>query len=169
MAVAVVLALTVFLPGGSIAGQVDRAASGVAGAVYGALAGVYITTGIYVTKARYGSYIFSLRDLLRVRPETVPVVVSPLALSILGATEPERLGRAALYGGVAFVTGAVVGFGIGHLLGDHEETRWAGGIIGSAVGLLAGTLVGALQDPHGPEDPGSAITLAIPIGIGGGR
>ena len=162
--VLVVAALLVALPG-PVASQADRVASAIGGVAVGAVAGVYVTTGIYVMKARFDSYIFSLHDLVRVRLETLPLVLMPVGLGTLGAVEPGRLWNGALWGLIGFVGGAGLGAGLGHALGDSSEATWAGGIIGSAFGTLIGLTAGALMHGGGSGSSG-AVTVTVPIRAG---
>lgn len=146
--------------------QASHVVGGVGGAVLGAFTGIYTTTAIYVTKARLGSYIYSLSDLHRLRIETLPIVLAPVGGLALGAADPDRIARAALRGGIGLVVGGGLGYLAGSILGDSDEARWSGLVIGSGAGLLAGTLIGAL-DGGGARD-GPLVQLRVPIGPGGG-
>lgn len=147
------------------AGQVGTA---IVGATGGLAAGLYTTTAIYVTEARFGRYIFSVDDVLRVNLRLLPMVVEPALGGWLGAKSGRALGRAALWGGVSFFGGAAVGAGAGHLIWRTSEGRWAGAIIGSALGLIAGATVGGrsgLRDAENGEEAGRAtFSISIPIG-----
>lgn len=143
------------------AAQVEHVAGGVGGAAVGAVVGVYTTTAIYVTKARLGSFLYSMNDLLRVSWETLPVLAGPVAGGVLGGAQPGRLGRTALWGAGGFALGAGLGFALGSLLGDTTEETWAGGIIGSAAGLLAGSIAGALGGSHEAERP--ILVFELPL------
>lgn len=134
----------------------------------GTAAGAYVTTGIFVARARTGSYIYSLEDALRPRWELLPAVAMPIGGLLLGAEDGQRLASAVAWGGAGFAVGAVVGLGIGELLGETSQGRWAGFIIGSATGLLAGTIYGAATyEPN--EAPGTrqgaAMTRRTPAAI----
>lgn len=149
--------------------QLDRIGAGAGGAAAGAIVGVYTTTAIYVTKARFGSYIYSLGDLIQLRVETLPIVAAPVAGAVLGASSPADLGRAALWGGLGFAAGAGLGYLGGHVIGDSDEARWAGGIIGSAIGVWAGALFGALRDGDEQlQEPMTLLRVMVPLGRSGG-
>lgn len=147
--------------------QTIPAVVGVAG---GFVAGTYTMAAIYVTKARFGHYLFSLHDALAITPEILPVVAGPVAGGWLGAESKVALGRAAGWGAVGFFGGAALGVTAGHLIWRSDEGRWAGAIIGSAAGMLAGVVLGArdgFADDAGPAAPTPLFSISIPLG--GGR
>lgn len=145
--------------------QADRVAAGAAGLAAGTVAGVWTTVSIYVAKARTGSYIFSADDLVRLRPETLPIATFPIAGAVVGAASPSTLAGVAIWGGLGFAAGAGLGVLTGHVARGTSEARWAGGIIGSGVGMLAGVVFGALRS-DGDEAP-APMGISIPLGIGG--
>ncbi len=152
-------------------GQWGRVAATVGGAAGGAVAGVYLTTAVYVTKARTGSFLYSMHDLVGPRWETFPIVAAPVAGAVLGATSPERLGGAAVWGLAGFAAGAGLGYALGSWLGDSPEEKWAGGIIGSGAGLLAGMVFGAIRagdTSEGEERVLLRFSVPWPGGAAGG-
>lgn len=145
-------------------------ASAALGAGGGFVVGTYSMMAIYVTKARFGHFLFSLDEVLAIRPEILPVVAGPIAGAWVGAESSTALGRAVGWGSLGFVGGAAIGAGAGHLIWGTPEGRWAGGIIGSAIGLLSGVVLGG-ADALAEDDTGPSTTLfefTIPMG-GGGR
>lgn len=148
----------------SVEGQAGAA---VLGGVGGLVVGGYTTVAIYVTKARFGRYLFSPDEFLALRPETLPVIVTPVAGALLGLESSVALGRSAGWGALGFITGAAVGGLTGKLLSDSEEGPWAGAVIGSGAGLLVGVVLGAID---GLDDDGAAAPLAFSWSIpwGGG-
>jgi len=150
-----------------LAGQADRVATGAAGLAAGAVVGVWTTTAIYVAKARTGRYIFSPDDLIRLRWETLPIATAPIAGAVLGASSPSTLGQTVIWGGLGFLAGAGAGALLGHAVWGTSQARWAGGIIGSGVGLIAGIVFGALRS-GGEEEPLPAMGVSIPIPVPGG-
>lgn len=151
---------------GSAAGQVGSAFVGATG---GLAAGLYTTTAIYVTEARFGHYIYSPDEVLTLNPRLLPMVVGTVAGGWLGAESGHALGRAGLWGGVGLLGGATLGLGVGHLVWDTSEGRWAGAVMGSALGLLAGAVLGGregLDDDDGGGDA-AAMTFAVSIPVGG--
>jgi len=134
----------------------------------GTVAGVYVSTGIFVAKARTGAYLYSLEDALSLRWELAPVVVMPIGGVVLGLDDDQRLANSLKWAGAGFVAGAAVGIGVGSLFHETGEGQWAGGVIGSAAGLLAGSIYGALShdggdggDGGGPEVP--VLSFRIPF------
>jgi hypothetical protein len=140
------------------------------GAAAGLVAGTYGMLAIYVTKARFGHYLFSAEDALAPRPELLPVVAGPITGAWLGQRSGTALGRSLGWGALGFAGGAAVGAGVGHLIWKDQEGRWAGAIIGSALGLLVGSVWGAhdgLEDSSGPDAPAvPALEFRIPLGGG---
>lgn len=160
-----------------LAGRPDAARAQEVPAAYGLIAGtaagVYVTTGIFVARARAGSYIYSLEDVIGPRWELIPAVAMPVGGLLVGAENGQRLASSLVWGGAGFVAGAAVGLGMGELLGDTSQGRWGGLIIGSAAGLLAGTIYGAVTydppetfAPHDgsprPRAPAS-IVIRLPL------
>lgn len=143
--------------------QVGPALLGVAG---GAAVGGYTTVAIYVTKARFGRYLFSPDELVSLQPEILPVIVLPVAGAFLGAESTTALGRSAGWGAVGFAAGAVVGGLTGKLLSDSDEAPWAGAVIGSGAGLLAGVILGAI-DGLDEADAEAPVSLAWSLPLGG--
>lgn len=129
------------------------------GLVSGAVAGVYVTTGVFVAKARAGSYLYSLEDALEPRWELVPLAVLPLGSLAIGLDDGQRLANTVKWGGAGFAAGAVVGLGVGTLLRQSGgESQWAGAIIGSATGLLAGWVYGTLSYE---DEAGDGVDLPL--------
>lgn len=148
------------------AGQIGPAIAGTAG---GLAAGLYTTTAIYVTEARFGHYIFSVDDVVSPNLRLLPMVVGPVAGGWVGAESGHALGRAGLWGGLGFLGGAALGAGTGHLVWETSEGRWAGAIIGSALGLLTGAVLGGRDglrdDDAGPAGGSVTFALSIPMGV----
>jgi hypothetical protein len=147
---------------GEASGQVGSALLGAAG---GLVVGGYTTIAIYVTKARFGRYVFSPDELLSLQPEIAPVLVLPVAGAAVGAESTTALGRSAGWGALGFAAGAVVGGLAGRLVSDTDEAPWAGAIIGSGAGLLLGAILGAIDglDESGGSAP-VALSWSLPVG-----
>lgn len=155
----------------AVGGRPDPAAgqlgSALVGATGGLTAGIYTTTAIYVTEARFGRYIYSPEDVLTINPRVIPLVAGPVAGAWLGAKSGRALETAALWGGVGFLGGAALGVGTGHLVWRTSEGRWAGAVIGSALGFLAGAVLGGregLRDDEREDVGGATFTVSIPVG-----
>jgi len=135
------------------------------GAAGGTLVGGYTTIAIYVTKARFGRYVFSPEEVLSLRPEILPLVAMPIAGAWLGAESTTALARSAGWGALGLVAGATVGGVTGKLWSDAEEAPWAGALIGAGAGLLTGVILGALD---GLEETGGdapvALSWSLPVG-----
>lgn len=131
----------------------------------GTVAGVYVTTGVFVLKARTGAYMYSLEDALAPRWELVPAVAMPLGGLVLGLGNDQRLANSLKWAGAGFVAGAAVGLGVGTLFHETGEGQWAGAVIGSAAGLLAGSIYGAVShdsgDGGGVEGP--MLSFRVPF------
>lgn len=173
---ALVRAGTALLLAGVLLGGIPRAtaAQGVPAAygfVAGTFGGAYVTTGVFVAKARAGSYLYSLDDALAPRWEIVPAVAMPIGGFLLGLDDGQRLASSLAWGSAGFAVGALVGLGTGELFGTTSQGRWAGAIIGSAAGLLAGSIYGALTydppvGPVRPDGPGiepPALVIRLPL------
>lgn len=143
--------------------QVGPALLGAAG---GFVVGGYTTVAIYVTKARFGRYLFSPDELVSLQPEVLPVIVLPVAGAFLGAESTTALGRSAGWGAVGFATGALVGGLTGKLVSDSDEAPWAGAVIGSGAGLLAGVILGAI-DGLDDSDSGGPVSMSWSLPLGG--
>lgn len=142
------------------------------GLVSGTVAGVYVTTGVFVTKARTGSFLYSLEDALRPRWELIPVAVMPIGGFVLGLADDQRLAHGIKWGAAGFAAGAVAGLGVGTLLRDAGgESQWAGAIIGSAAGLFVGSLYATLSYSDEETEPGGGssagtfpiVTFRVPL------
>jgi len=142
-----------------------------AGVAGGAAAGGWTTIGMFIARARTGSFVFDAHDITQIRLETAPVLLFPVAGGLIGAQSPDRLRAVGAGAGLGAVGGAVVGIGIGAWVGDSPEAKWAGGIIGSAVGIVVGGVIGSTRSisdggpaSTGPE--GSSFSISIPVGGG---
>jgi hypothetical protein len=143
----------------------------VAGTVSGFAAGGWTTIAAFIARARMGSFVFDhTEDVTRLRIETLPVFLFPVAGAFLGGS-PARLRATGAGAGLGFVGGGVVGIVIGTVVSDTPEGKWAGGIIGSAAGMLLGAVIGATTAKPGdgaqPGEPaGPTFSISIPLGGG---
>jgi hypothetical protein len=155
------------LPADRTSAQVLRAT---AGAVGGLIAGVVVTTGTVVLEARMGRYMYSLDDMIALRPEVIPVFVGPVVGAVLGARSPDALGRAGIGAAVGLAGGIVIGAVVGSAIWPAPEGRWAGGIVGGAAGMLVGSILYAsLGNGGADESPEPAATFAVRLPVGGRR
>lgn len=143
----------------------------VAGTVGGFVAGGWTTIATFIARARMGEFVFDHTEaVFQVRLETLPVILFPVAGAILGRS-PARLRATGAGAGLGLVGGGVIGIVIGTLASESPEAKWAGGIIGSAAGMLLGAIVGAaVANPDGgsPPGPASGPTFTISVPWGGG-
>lgn len=142
-----------------------QAIPAVLGGVGGFAAGTFTMVGVYVAEARFGKYLYSMDEVLSPRFEILPMVAGPVAGVSLGISNNDRLESAGLWGGVGFLAGTAIGVPLGRLVWGPGEGVWAGGIIGGAVGLVAGFVSGALQEPDVPDTSGEGGGPRIPIGV----
>lgn len=138
------------------------------GLITGTISGAYITTGIFVAKARLGSYLYSSDEALALRWEVAPIVLMPITSLAVGLDDGQRLAESIKWGGAGFALGAVAGFGVSALIirAEGREDEWASTVIGSAAGLLAGSLYGALSYEGGEDDgggPGFPIAFSVRV------
>ena len=141
-----------------------QATSAALGLVGGLVGGVHVSTGIFVFKARaYGFNLHTAEDILTVRPETLPILVMPLAGGILGYRSSTRLAGAATWSAVGLAGGAITGAVLGHFIGGTSEWRWAGGTVGSAAGLVLGGVLGALFTSGDSNDERTPATVLLPV------
>jgi len=140
-----------------------QAGAAVAGTVAGAVEGAYLTLTLATAAARAGHYVFTPRQALW---QLTPIPLMAVAGGTLGYHDVARLRHAVGYGLVGFAAGAVAGSVLGAVIGDDRESIWAGAIVASGAGLLAGSLWGALRDLGDGNDTTvvPAITLSIPLG-----
>ena len=164
-----VLALALLLAASQLAhppraeGQAVPAAYGF---ISGSAAGLLVTTGIFVAKARAGSYLYSLDDMLAPRWEIVPAFGMPIGAAVLGIADEQRLASSVAWGAGGFAVGALAGYGVGALFSDTDQGKWAGAIIGAAAGVLAGSIYGVAAHDGGDPVPGGlspGLTLRIPV------
>lgn len=133
-----------------------------AGALLGAAGGTYLALGLTVAAARAGHYVHSPRSL---GWQLTPIPAAAAAGAVLGHQGSDELAHAAWYGLLGFASGAVAGSIAGRLLWAESEGVWAGAILGSGLGLLAGSIWGAVEGPD--EGAGGSVPvlgISIPVG-----
>lgn len=149
---------------------------GLAGLVGGALAGVVITLGMVVARARIGRVF--LHEMAEVVGWTGSgLVLAPVAGVWLALAWPRALGSTAAGAGVGLALGLGLGVVMGAAGSADPAWAWAGGTMGAAVGLVAGALVGFVRRwPGGSAtDPGrsvastgaAALMVAAGVGVAG--
>ena len=156
-----------------VLGHPSRADAQAVPAAYGLLAGatggVLVTTGIFVAKARAGSYLYSLDDALAPRWELIPAVGMPIGAVAMGLDDGQRLARSIAWGGAGFAAGGLVGYLVGDLFGETSQARWAGAVIGSAAGVLGGSIWGAASYDadfsvgSGSAGDSPALVIRVPL------
>ncbi|HEU4827843.1 MAG TPA: hypothetical protein VFT04_01475, partial [Gemmatimonadales bacterium] len=129
----------------------------------GMVMGFMVTLAIVVAKAVAGYFIFGMDDLLALRWEVAPVLFGAIAGFRLGRRRPHSVGWATVSGMAGLVVGIAVGSEVGWELGGDSTARWAGGIIGGGIGLVAGS-VASLRISRVPRNPlitGAASVIAF--------
>lgn len=133
------------------------------GAATGMVGGAYVSLGLVVARARMGHYLHDPRDVFGWN--ALPIVLGTATGATIGFTDPERL-RHTIFGGAA---GAIVGGGlgtvIGHLIWDRPAGRWAGFAIGTGTGLAAGALLGMLQPTDSQSADRQSAAAVVPLSI----
>lgn len=114
---------------------------GTLGGVGGLVAGTTVTLGLIVANARMErDFIHGPGDIISL--QGIPIVAGLAGGIWFGAAEPDRLDEASAWTGA----GMTIGAGLGALIGeavtrDDPSGKWAGGVMGAAVGVLAGVIV----------------------------
>lgn len=141
----------------------DRILPVLIGGGAGVIGGGYVALSVVVLEARFGDYIHDFEDLFGWR--SLPVFVGGGMGAGLGAYSPERLKQAILWGYGGMAAGALLGGGIGWLIWDPPEGKWAGAAIGAGVGLAIGYVTGALTASAEDDLGRGSLQEGIPIGI----
>ena len=137
-------------------------ASAAIGAVAGAGSGGYIALTVIVAESRAGKYLHSYTDALGWR--SAPVLIGAATGGVLGFTNPEHLWRTVAYGTVGTVAGVGIGVVVGKIVWDGPEAKWAGGAIGSGIGMAIGSCLGVFLPLNHDNKTGAAQTaLRVPI------
>ena len=71
--------------------------------------------------------------------------------------------RTVALGAIGWAGGGLVGLGLGQVLGETKEARWAGFAIGAGAGLIVGNLLGIIL----PSDtgPGQVTVLEARVPV----
>ncbi|HEX6645347.1 MAG TPA: hypothetical protein VF037_11765 [Gemmatimonadales bacterium] len=131
----------------------------------GIVMGFMVTLAIVVAKSVFGYFIFGLEDLLALRWEVAPVLVGGIAGYRLGRRRPHSVAWATVSGVGGLLVGVSIGSLAGWELGGDTTGRWAGGIIGGALGLVGGT-VASLRIRRVPRHPLIAAAAAVVAFLG---
>ena len=111
------------------------------GLIIGAAIGFYLTVTIVVAQARAGYYVYSLDDLAQPRWQLLPTILGVAAGTALGWKGlPLLVSTLGLMIGAA-VLSIPVGWVAGGLIWIGDSGSWAGAVLASGLGLLAGALV----------------------------
>lgn len=139
-------------------------------AVGGLLVGVPLTLAYSTARAQQGAYAWNTREAF-LRPAGLVAGAAGLGAGIwAGASDRHRVGDLALGAVMGGGLGALVGRGIAELTATTPEGRWAGLTIGLGVGALVGgvtyTLVrGADRTPGAETAP--TLSVSLPQGLPG--
>jgi uncharacterized protein YcfJ len=88
------------------------------------------------------------------------VITSLFAVTLIGCTQQEH----------DMGTGAIIGAGVGALIGSHSGDADEGAVIGAALGAMAGSAYSDMRQEQAPdgsvnkyvECPECSVTLALP-------
>ena len=133
----------------------------VGGGVLGAATGSWMSVAYITARARAG-------DPLDSADEAIALAAAPMLAGFatgvaIGAFAEERLGGTVLWGSVGWATGIGIGALLGGHLWDDPSARWAGGVLGGAVGLLVGGTVGYVTSG---TEPSLAAGGGVPLVVG---
>jgi hypothetical protein len=117
--------------------------STVLGAAIGGFFGFFLTIAVFVGKARAGYYVFSLDDVTAFRWEMIPTWLAVVGAAWLAAQSLRSLGSVVGRGLVGAAVGWPVGWVVGPLLWTERSAPWAGAVLATAFGLIAGAAWGA--------------------------
>jgi hypothetical protein len=156
----VLLAALLLCPG-MLRAQEERLLTAVGGGMLGVAGGGYVALSIIVAESRAGRYIHDFDDVFGWR--SLPVIAGGTLGTALGVYSPERLKRAVLFGFGGMAAGGVLGFGLGQLIWEGPEGKWAGAAIGAGAGLAISYIVGAIT-ASGDDDIGQG-SISVPVVI----
>lgn len=125
----------------------------------GALAGAYVSTAVVVTNARMGHYRFSPDEISW---ELIPLPAIALTGGFVGYQDGDRMWDGVLWGSLGFVGGTGAGVLLGRIAWGPGAGQWAGGVIGGALGILAGGAYGVLRTDVDEGDAPAQLTLTLP-------
>lgn len=114
---------------------IGRALSGLVSLALGAFAGFLVTLAIVVARARLGSFVYDIGEMVALRWETAPILIGAGFCAWLGFRAPRAVARAALSGGAGMVIGIGLGAAAGALFSGTPEGLWSGVIIGGVAGM----------------------------------
>lgn len=155
----VLLVALLLSPGSLRAQDGERLLTGVGGGMLGVAGGGYVALSIIVAESRAGRYIHDFDDVFGWR--SLPVIAGGTLGTALGIYSPERLRRAVLFGFGGMAAGGVLGFGLGQLIWEGPEGKWAGAAIGAGAGLAIAYIAGALT-ASGDDDIGQG-NISVPV------
>jgi hypothetical protein len=139
-------------------------------AVGGLLVGLPVTLAYSTARAQQGAYAWNTREAV-LRPAGLVAGAVSIGGGIwTGASDRHRVGDLALGAVVGGGVGALVGRGVAQLTAPTPEGRWAGLVIGWGVGALVGsvtyTLVRGADRTSGAETA-TALSVSLPRGLPG--
>lgn len=114
---------------------IGRALSGLVSLALGAFAGFLVTLAIVVARARLGSFVHDIGEMVALRWETAPILIGAGLCAWLGFRDPRALVRAMSSGGAGMVIGIGLGAAAGAFLSETPEGVWSGMIIGGVAGM----------------------------------
>ena len=122
----------------------------IGGALAGAGAGAWISVAYITVQVRKGNYLDSGEEAIGIA--AIPLFTGLAAGLALGVFAEDRMNQALLWGGVGWASGIGVGALIGDQVWDDPQGKWAGGVIGGAVGLIVGGVAGLVSSQGDGKD-----------------
>ena len=121
----------------------------VGGALAGAGAGVWLSIAYITAQARAGDFVDS--DDEGAGMAAVPLFSGLTAGLALGTLSDNRMAETLAWGAVGWASGIGVGALVGDWVWDDPQRRWAGGVIGGAVGMVLGGVTAFVLSDRGDE------------------
>jgi hypothetical protein len=116
-----------------------------AGAAAGATGGAVVSLGILTARAQLGHYMEAPKLLAW---EWLPILSGAALGATMGARQPQRLADSVTAGAIGLAGGAGFGALVGHLWTGSGRGRWAGAVVGGAIGLSVASVWAASSDAH---------------------
>ena len=140
-------------------GAAGQDLSTIGGAAAGAGTGVWLSVAYITAQARRGDFLDSDEEAFGMA--AIPLFAGLTSGLALGVFAEERMDETLAWGAVGWASGLGVGALIGDQIWDDPQRRWAGAVIGGAVGLIVGGIAGFVSSDGDGEKSGSSDGLPL--------